>query len=94
MFSSLKLWIAGIGSALVAGLVLYLKMLKKQRDSARRARDILLAGRAANRKKEKVIKEEEEKTTSRRAKLIRDIKEKEDEEFKGSDNLTDSNSDW
>ena len=94
MFNGIRMWAYAIGSALFGGLILYAKMLKKQRDAARRRGDILDAGRKANRKKESKIKEEEEVTTSRRAKLIRDIKENKDEEFKGSDNLSDSNSDW
>ena len=91
MFSSLKLWIAGIGAALVAALVLWARTLQRQRDVARRARDVLLAGRTATRIKEKVIKEEEEKTESRRAKLVREIKESNDEEFDGVDVLSNPN---
>ena len=91
MFSSLKLWIAGIGAALVAALMLWAKTLQRQRDVARRARDVLLAGRTATRIKEKVIKEEEEKTKSRRAQLVREIKERKDEEFKGVDILSNPN---
>ena len=92
MFSTAKLWIAGIGSALIAGLVLYMKLLKKQRDDARRSRDILLAGRRSNRKKERIIKEEEIKQVSRRAQLLREIKENNDEEpFDGVDILNNPN---
>ena len=91
MFSSLKLWIAGIGAALVAALMLWAKTLQRQRDVARRARDVLLAGRTATRIKDKVIKEEEEKTVSRRAQLVREIKESNDEEFKGVDVLSNPN---
>ena len=36
MFSGIKLWIAGIGSALLAGLVLFGRLMKKQRDAARK----------------------------------------------------------
>ena len=91
MFSSLKLWIAGIGAALVAALMLWARTLQRQRDVARRARDVLLAGRTATRIKDKVIKEEEEKTKSRRAQLVREIKERKDEEFKGVDILSNPN---
>lgn len=94
MFGTLKLWIASIGAALVGALMLWVKVLRKQRDEARRARDLLEAGRAAEKEKDRIIKEEEEKTISRTAKLIREIKEKNGEEYKGADNLTDSNDDW
>ena len=92
MFSSLKLWAAGIGSALIGGLILYMKMLKRQRDDARTSRDILLAGRRANKEKERIIKEEESNQISRRAQLIREIKENKDEEpFDGVDILSNPN---
>lgn len=93
MFGTLKLWIAGIGAAFVAALMLWAKVLKAQRDKARRSRDLLVAGRASERKKQKIIKEEEEETETREAELLRVIKEKEDE-FTGVGNLTDSNDNW
>ena len=94
MFGTLKLWIAGIGAALVGALMLWVKLLRKQRDEARRSRDILIAGRRSSRIKDRIIKEEKEKTISRTAKLVREIKEKKGEEYKGADNLTNSNDDW
>ncbi len=93
MFSGIKLWIAAIGSALFGGLILYARMLKKQRDEARRAREKLVAGRNAERKKKEISKEEKERTVSRTAELVREIKEikDEEEEFEGVDILSDPN---
>ena len=94
MFSGIKLWIAAIGSALFGGLILYAKILKKQRDDARKARERLVAGRNAERRMKEISKEEEKKTVSRTAKLVREIKEKKDEEFEGIDNFNNPNDDW
>lgn len=91
MLSSLKMYLAAAGMVLFGGLILWAKMLKSQRDVARRRAKVLAAGRRASRKKERIIKEEKEKTYSRTAELARDIKEKKDEKFEGVDILSNPN---
>ena len=90
MFASLKMWAGALVGVAFGGLILWAKMLKRQRDAARRAKKLLEAGRSTSRKIKKISKEEEKKLTSRTAKLIRDIEEKKNE-FKGVDNLNNPN---
>ncbi len=95
MFNGFRMWTYAIGAAFVAGLVIAVKVLKKQRDLARRTADPSRAGRESNRKKNRIIKEEELQTDSRTAELIREIEERKNaEEFQGVDNLSDPNDNW
>ena len=92
MFSQLKLWGAAALAAVIAGLVVSAKVLKGQRDRARRARDTLRSTLGAKRKAEIARRKAEEMTRDAVEEIKKEV-EKDDDEFKGIDNLSDS-SDW
>lgn len=99
MFSSIKLWLAAAGAALVSALVIAAKVYKKQRDVAVEKVDTLKATVKSERKKKKIVKEQKKVLASRRAEVKKSIDilkevqkgEKDAEEFKGVDSLTNSN---
>jgi hypothetical protein len=90
MFSTLKLWGAAAGAAVIAGIVVALKVLKGQRDRARRARDTLRATIGAKKRAEMSGRRSAELLRKEEKKIEEEV-EKPDEDFKGIDNLSDSN---
>jgi hypothetical protein len=88
----LRAKLAALGAALLAVLFFFLRMqsLKNQRDRAREERDVLKARSHVSRVQKKIKREEKAKLSSRRAEIIKEL-DKSVEDFKGLDNLTDSN---
>jgi C4-dicarboxylate-specific signal transduction histidine kinase len=88
----LRAKLAALGAALLAVLFFFLRMqsLKNQRDRAREERDVLKARSHVARVQKKIKREEEKRLVSRKADLVKEL-EKEGDDFKGVDNLTDSN---
>jgi len=88
MFSSIKVWgLAALG-VFIAGLVAFGKVMKKQRDNARKKVATLKSTVIAQRKTKKATKKAEEKLFSRVAEIKKEL-EKADEEFKGAGDLAD-----
>ncbi len=90
MLAQLKLWGAAAAAMLVAGLVIASKVLKGQRDRARKSRDTLRATIGAKKRAEMSKRRSEEEMRKEITKIEEEV-EKPDEDFKGIDNLTDSN---
>ncbi len=99
MWTGIQAKLVGAGFVLltIIGFLTRLKFVTAARDRAEVKADTLKATVHAERVKNQIIKEEREKQVSRRADLVNQIKEKKKEEhgdadadFKGIDNLTDS----
>ena len=88
MFSSIKVWGAIALAAFVTGLIAFGKVMKKQRDSARRTARTLKSTVQAQRKTRVAKKKAEKKLFSRVAQIKKQL-EKPDEEFKGVGDLAD-----
>lgn len=85
-----NLYVIGALVLSVLAVIGRMQFLKNSRDRAELKADTLRATVHAERVKKEVIKEEEKRLSSRRASLIKELKE-EGENFEGVDNLTDSN---
>jgi len=88
MFSSIKVWGAVALAAIITGLVAFGKVMKKQRDSARRKVDTLKSTVVAQRKTRVAKKKAEKELFSRVAQIKKQL-EKPDEEFEGVGDLAD-----
>lgn len=88
----LKAKLAAAGAAVLAFLALWVRMksLENQRDRAEQVSETLKARHHVQKSQEKIKREEEEKRVSLRADIIEEIS-KDEKDFKGLDNLTDSN---
>lgn len=88
MLTKLKLWLTGLGTALMLGLVVFGRVMKIQRDKARLERDRARASLEAKRKTESLLKEREKEIYSRSREIAKEI-----EESGKSNNLANPN-DW
>jgi len=88
MFSSIKVWGAVALAAIITGLVAFGKVMKKQRDGARKKVATLKSTVKAQRKTRIAKKEAEKELFSRVAQIKKQL-EKPDEEFKGVGDLAD-----
>ena len=86
MFASIKLYAAAAVAALVAGLVIMAKVLRSQRDRARKTAKTLKATVVAQRKTKKAVKVAETELFSRVAEIKKELKQSEDE-FEGVGDL-------
>ncbi len=82
MFSSIKIWGAIAFAAFITGLIAFGKVMKKQRDTARRTVRTLKSTVSAQRKTRVATKKAEKKLYNRVAEIKKEL-EKSDEEFKG-----------
>ena len=92
MLKGLQAKLALVGAAILAALAAWGRMrwLKEKASRAEVASKRMEATLLAERVKKEVIKEEKKKEYSRRAVLLKELK-KDDKDFKGLDNLSDSN---
>ena len=92
MFKGLQAKLYYIGAAVMAALATWARMeyLKKKADKAIIKANLLEATILAEYVKKRVIKEQKKKEFTRRDELFKELK-KNDEDFKGIDNLTHSN---
>jgi len=86
MFGSIKLWGLAALAAIITGLVAFGKVMKKQRDSARKTVATLKSTVTAQRKTKKATKKAERELFSRVAEIKKELKQSE-EEFKGVGDL-------
>jgi hypothetical protein len=81
MLVKIKYYLYVVGAALLAGLAIFGKVLKGQRDRAREERDTLQATVNAERKKKKIVKDKEVELSRKESEIkerIKDVKEPED----------------
>jgi uncharacterized membrane protein YebE (DUF533 family) len=93
MLSQLKAWIYAAGAALIGGLAAWGLWNKKKAEKFEAKASTLEATVHAERVTKKVIKEKKKEQSSRRERIKEEVEKKDDKDFKGIDNLTDSN-DW
>lgn len=86
MFSSIKIWGALALAAFITGLVAFGKVMKKQRDNARKKVATLKSTVVAQRKTRVAKKKAEKKLFSRVAEIKKEL-ETSDGEFKGAGDL-------
>ena len=85
-----KLAVAGAAALAFIAMFVRLKLVENQRDKAEGVAEVLVARHTVAKKQEKIKRKEEGDLTSRRGEIAKEI-EKKREEFKGLDNLSDSN---
>jgi len=92
MFVGLQAKLMAFGAAVLGVLTLLLRMkvLKKQRNKARKQTDVLKARHQVIKQKRVIKRKEQERLVSRRADLKKEL-DKEGEDFKGVDNFSDPN---
>lgn len=90
MFSGLYAKLAAIGGIIVSFLYLLLKIETQEKKEAKREADVLKARLLFRKTRERIQKESKKELARRKAGIVKEI-EKSEEEFKGLDNLTDSN---
>ena len=93
MLVQIRIWLYAIGAAVLAALGLTSVYFKKKADKVSVERDTLRATVAAEKVRKMIEKTEKKALGESERKIKKEIEKKDDKDFKGIDNLTDSN-DW
>lgn len=92
MFVGLQAKLYTLGAAILAFLAFFVRFqaVKNQRDRAVMERDVLKVRHNVIKVQKKIAREEKKRLVSRKADIVKELSKKK-EDFKGIDNLSDSN---